>query len=268
MKKLMKAIAFATVMCMLLSTAAFAATTADNSVDNAAIATDKKVTVNVTGAGDEAQVALVIVAGEVNDTSAISESNIEYIDQKIADASGAVTFGPITTKNEAEEVSVFVGYEGAAAQYVGTIALEEEENVILIDHTVTKIVSNTRTELGEDNVNAEVLIGAGAAVTFTIPEEYVAEKMIWSLTVAEGTTDAPKRFSAPVEFSPVLEGDVSLAVAFMNGSKADSSITTYTITDVDAIFRLKKIEDSTYTNAFTDATDADRMTPAPAGSEE
>lgn len=265
MKNLMKAIAFATVMCMILSTAAFAATTATNSVDSAEIATDKTVTVTVTGAGANAQVALVLVAGEVTTTSAISQSNIEYVDQQPADGSGDVTFGPITTKNEVEEVSVFVGYATAAAQYVGTVALEEEETTVSITMDVKKIVSNTRTELGED-VTAEALIGAGAAVTFTIPEGYAAEKMIWSLTVNDPVN--PKRFSAPVEISSALQGDVELAVAFKNGNVNNPAITSYDVTDVDAIFRLKKIADNTYANAFTDSTDADRKTPASAGSEE
>lgn len=222
MKKFMKAIALATVLCLALSTAAFA--------DDASKVADYEVQVVVnTDAAkvDGKQVALVIISdatGELKSTSAITDTNIKYIDQKPATAAAGATFtAPIA--NDVTKVAVFVGYDGASAQYVGHVDLGPDVQTI-------EIVSGTQTVVKAAN-------GVGVALKVKdLPAG--ATKMIWAMTV--GTT---RRFSKPVDIAGTA-GSIYYGARFVNGSNLEES----SITDVGAIFLVKG------SNVFTHAEDA------------
>lgn len=241
MKKFMKAIAFVTVMCMALSTVAFAAAPVTNGVDSAEAGTDKKITVTVDGADVDEQVALVLVSGEVTSTAGITQSNIEYIDQKSAGSAGSAVFGPITTKTTPDKVSIFVGYEGAVKNYVGTVTLKE---------AITKVtISNVETEIVR--ADGKQQIGAGAAIKFNIeaPADVYAEKMIWAIRYLEGGVEKVKYTDAMdvsgYGIGTLMTGSVELGLAFLNGFtvKGEEIIKEYVITDVDVIFMFSDDEE-------------------------
>ena len=100
MKKLLKAVGRATVMCLLLSTAAFAefgGSTGDKET--------KLIDANVVNVGANEQVVLLIVAKDVAVADA-TEADIMYIDQKQADASGVATFEDIAIKDTETVVDI------------------------------------------------------------------------------------------------------------------------------------------------------------------
>ncbi|MBE7054701.1 MAG: hypothetical protein E7392_01140 [Ruminococcaceae bacterium] len=216
MKKFMKAIALATVLCLALSTAAFA--------DNADKG-DANYTVDVVVDGAASQeVALVIVEGDVANTSDINDGNIVYIDQKTAGASGT-TFNAVPIDDEVETVTVFVGYDGAAANRLASFDIGPDVTTIGIVTNSVKVVKAANgigVALQVDNITAG------------------ATKMIWAMTV--GTT---RRFSNPVNIAGTT-GSVYYGARFENVSDLSKDA----ISDVGAIFLVNGSE------VFTHGTDA------------
>ena len=227
MKKFMKVIAFVTVMCMALSTVAFAETESPfGEVE------DKTFTVTVTGAGND-QVALMIVEAANGD---YNFSNPLYIDQMGAENGTAVFTAKIAA--DVDAVDVYVGYasnNSDKAAYLGKVELVE---------AVTEITV-IKTKIAEVLKNEEAEADYGTAFAFefaiTAPNGVSAQKMVWAITYETDENGGTKTvYSDAVDvsgysFGAVLGGSVTLGVAFSNGSSV-RDFDYVEIEDVDAIF--------------------------------
>lgn len=229
MKKFMKAIAFVTVMCMVLSTVAFANEAAKSDTD------DKTVIVTVTTAGTNDQVALMVV--EATGTTPNRDfSNPLYVDQKGAE-DGAATF---TAKIDADvnAVDVFVGYANNGdnpAVHVGKVDLVD------VITEVTVVMADSGFVQG-DNLKAQEQTGAGVWGEFTVkaPDEVEASQMIWAIRYTDEKGDPQVKYSDAIDVADyhignMLAGSIKLGLAFLNGSVLNE-INSVTITGVDAIF--------------------------------
>ncbi len=239
MKKLLKVVALATVMCMLLSSAAFASfgtATGDKET--------KVISATVTNAGANEQVVLLIVNAGVEVAEA-TDAAIMYIDQKQADASGNATFNNILIKDVEQKVDVYVGSaETDGPKLLGeNIDLSEEEVTGIVLAAVERPVITV-----EDMVEGGGMRGFAAAITVAVPEGLEIEKMIWGFEIDEG--ESPKKFSKAIA-NPVsanVSGNVQFAAAF---DLATLSEGFGDVTDVSAIFLT-----SDGAEHFTDPTDA------------
>ncbi len=248
MKKLMKAIAFATVMCMLLSTAAFATSTA--TMDNATT-----VTVKIEGADANQPLAVVVTPISVTSAAAITSADVKYIDQKTADGDGYAEF-TVDTKGE-NGVNVFYGYAGApsalklvataaqAGDVIEIVGAAEILNATDIEDLANEYgLAETDTEYGSAAVvEFDVELGEGRSVT----------DMFWSITYtgAEGTDYAYYRADASI-FN-VLEGGVKYAIAFSNGNR--NGLNSVEITAVNAIFKTANADGSGVQEILTNPDD-------------
>ncbi|MBQ8765078.1 MAG: hypothetical protein IJZ12_04070 [Clostridia bacterium] len=238
MKKFMKAIAFVTVMCMALSTVAFAAGTLGE-------ATDKTFTVTVTGAGND-QVALMVVAAVEGDNNpAYNFSNPLYIDQTAAAGDEGKAEFTAKIAADVDAVDVYVGYasnpDTTKAAYLGEVALVEPVTAI----TVAKVDAfNTGNITENETESAESDYGYGYACKFTItaPDGVSAQKMVWAITYKVDENNTRTVYSDSVNVSAfgygsVLTGETYAGVAFSNGSRfGNTVINPVQIVDVDAIF--------------------------------
>ncbi len=236
MKKLMKAIAFATVMCMLLSTAAFAAV-ADGTTASLVENQEKILNVTIAGVGNGEQVSLLVVAPG---TTTPDSSNIYYINQAPA-ASGQVTFNNINLTNVVgETVEVWAG-NATYADANPTAPIQK-----LADVEITRGVTDVVIEVVEcDFVDAgqsaaEDYTGAGvyATVNFTaVPEGFSLSKMVWAIETADkGFVYTPAIDLEQLGYGAIeAESGIQFAAAINNGS-VKNEISTETVTSVDAIF--------------------------------
>ena len=256
MKKLMKAIAFATVMCMLLSTAAFAANE-DVTVDES-----KVITVNVTGATAGEQVSLVVVAGDTTDYT-FNNDTILYVNQTAA-VSGGATFTNVNVPADVETIDVYAGYASNTAAQAEKVAdnvpLETvAEITVAINGTVT-IINNVQ---GEDDFDAATMGTTendyGALVILpvdfaNVPAPGVA-KMFWAFGIdgnGDGAADSHKYVAGNVStlgLGSALEGTVQLGAAFVNGTKNANRSDALNIVSANAIFL---IGEDTYHTATGD----------------
>lgn len=242
MKKFMKAIAFVTVMCMALSTVAFAA----GSVPETAL--DKTFQVTVTGAGNEQVALMVVAAGATNFNTPL------YIDQK-ASENDNVAFEAVLTNTDVEAVDVYVGYasnqlENGKAPKIGTVKLVQPITKV----TVSKIDCGWT-----DAIKGDQQYGTGVWAEFDVkvPDGVTATNMIWAIRYTENG-EAKVKYSDPVadfadyNIGSVVKGSVTLGFAFLNGfdeiKSDDNDIDPVTITGVDAIFLFSNSEDEIFTN--------------------
>ena len=242
MKKLMKAIAFVTVMCLALSTVAFASEAVLGD-------TEKVLNITVTGAGND-QVALVVTASDAEDLSAPL-----YIDQKAA-VDGTASFTAVLTNADVDAVDVYVGYATYAA---ANAAPEKIGNDVAITNPITEV---TIAKVDTDFVSVDGLQqkGVGAALTVNVvaPDGVYATDMVWAIRYTDAEGNARVKYTEAIEIDglglgTLLTGDVQLGLAFLNGfSSADETIEAVEITDVDAIFAFTNEEVE-----FTNAADAD-----------
>ena len=238
MKKLLKVVALATVMCMLLSSAAFASfgeATGDKDTD--------LVTVNVVNAGANEQVVLLIVDNDVESLAAVTDAQIQFIDQKQADASGAVNFGAVAIKEADKVVDVYVG----SANTNGPQKLGED-----IDLSAVKNITIAES-LGEDAIITETALGEGgvkkgfaAAITVDVPAGLEISKMIWGFKLAG---EEYRRYSTP---QVIENGNVSGSVQFAAAFGLGFAVEELEVEDVSAIFLTTDGRDH-----YTDAADAD-----------
>jgi hypothetical protein len=235
MKKLMKAVAFAVVMCMLLSTVAFASDFGTANGDKET----KIITANVLGAGANEQVVLLIVNADVAVADA-TEAEIMYIDQKQADASGAAAFSNILIKDTEQKVDIYVGSAATnGPQLIGEdVDVSDVKNITLATGVEAII---TATALGE----GEVKKGFAAAITVDIPETLAVSKMIWGFKLAG---EENRRYSAPQIVGGNTTGRVQFAAAFGLGFAVEE----LEVEDVSAIFLTTDGRDH-YTNEEADA---------------
>lgn len=236
MKKLMKAIAFATVMCMLLSTAAFAA------VEVTDYAT-KAVEVTVEGVQNGEQVALIIT----KDGADFTKENILFVDQKAAGASTAV-FNTVITDNTVETVDVYAGFASNSTSQAVLVAEDvdlTEEIVVEITVTLANVqIVNDITEV--ENEAGYVISKAdpdtkGAVVRFELSianaEAGDIEGMFWVLDVKNDETQATatKYVAADAAIvdalGSVLTGNVAITAALNS--------TGYTVTGAKALLSVK-----------------------------
>ncbi len=241
MKKFMKAIAFVTVMCMALSTVAFA-----HSVPQTANA-DKTFKVTVTDAGTD-QVALMVVEAANGN---YDFSNPLYIDQQGANA-GTAEFTAKIAK-DVTAVDVYVGYASNPtpdnkAAYLGKVDLVQPITEVTIAKVDTEIIQS---------VAGEQQIGAGVAITFDVeaPKNVSATNMIWAIRYTEDGVEKVKYTEAfdvtEYAIGTVLKSGVQLGLAFLNGfTREGEEIASVEITDVDVIFLFTDGEE-----AFTNDAD-------------
>ena len=240
MKKFMKAIAFVTVMCMALSTVAFAAGSATLSE------TEKVLNISVTGAGDD-QVALVVTASDATDLS-----NPLYIDQKGA-VDGTASFTAVLTNYDVDAVDVYVGYATYAAENAAPEKIGED---VAITNPITEVtISKVAANFVEAQQGAQQ-VGEGAALTVSVeaPEGVYATNMIWAIRYMDGDVERVKYTESfdisDLGLGTVLTGDVKLGLAFLNGfNREGEEIASVEITDVDAIFMFTGEHGEKYTNA-------------------
>ncbi len=235
MKKFMKAIAFATVMCLLLSTVAFAANE-DVVVNTAA----KKVTVTVEDVAAGEQVALVITKGDAADYT-FNSTTILYVDQKAAGSSTAVFENIAITDETVEAIDVYAGYAtnaGAnAVKVANDIPLSEEVVVVtLVNATVIDDVT-AQPEYDEATMGTPDEGTKGSVVYLQLNVTGVAAgeltQMFWAFHVTkDGEAGTDTKYAAgdvaQLGLGTALQGNVEIAAAFES--------TGYTVTGANAIF--------------------------------
>lgn len=233
MKKFMKAIAFVTVMCMALSTVAFAAGSVPTTTN------DKTFKVTVTEAGTD-QVALLVVEAGAGKTG-----EPLYIDQQPA-VDGKVEFTAKIAKDVAA-VDVYVGYAGFAAEHKDAF---EVGNVKLVKPITAVNIKKVGTEFA--SADGKQQIGAGAAIKFNIeaPADVYAKKMIWAIRYKDENDVEQVKYTDAMDVSrygigTLMTGSVELGLAFLNGFtvKGKEIIKEYEITDVDVIFMFSDDEE-------------------------
>ena len=237
MKKLMKAIALATVMCMLMSVAAFAS----EAVLDQNAARTLNVTVTYEGLATD-QVSLVVVPAG----AAIAQGNILYVDQKAA-ADGTATFTAPIADATVTAVDVYAGY----AKYAAANSAAE---LVAEDLALTAAVTNA-TVVVKDLVTAEEKgaeqtgFGIGMNVDITVPEGYSLSKVIWAATV-----NGVRKYTDAITVGP-LAGNVDLGVAFLNGSDKNE-IAVSEITEPAAIFLFTNGVEAQNQEVLTNSADA------------
>lgn len=238
MKKFMKAIAFATVMCMLLSTAAFAAET-DGSAEWGTGAT-VEVVINAGAANAEKQLALIVSTAESADQ--IATGNIEDVQQVALDENGskAITLGT----GDAAEVNVFYGYAGRGAAGMLELAAQSAEpgdtviisNVEILDEAAIEELSKVD---GNEIVTTDT--DYAGVIMFEIAinaEEKTVKDMIWS--IRHKGEKGVSYVKADKDIFSVLDGNVRYALAFSNGNRStgEAAIAEVEVTDLEAIVLL------------------------------
>lgn len=234
MKKFMKAIAFVTVMCMALSTVAFA-----HSVPQTANA-DKTFKVTVTDAGTD-QVALMVVEAANGN---YDFSNPLYIDQQGANA-GTAEFTAKIAK-DVTAVDVYVGYASNStpdnkAAYLGKVDLVQPITEVTISNV------NCTWELYHDDTEGSTMeqsaTGAIISFDFEAPEGASASQMGWEITYVDPETGENKtKYSDAFDISAYSLGgviksgtNVTLGLAFLNGSEKNE-LDAVTIVNIRARF--------------------------------
>ena len=236
MKKFMKAIAFVTVMCLALSTVAFAANE-DVAVDFEA----KTLEITVKGAQKGEQVAIIVT----NDGAGVTEENVLFVDQKAAGAETAV-FNANVSEASGETVDIYAGYASVGeavlvAADVSIVKEEEEEPAITITLADVQIV-NDITEVKNEHgfvISKPDAETKAAVVKFTINVADAAETdaiagMAWVFEVKNDETQATATKYAAADAtivaainSGLLAGNVEIAAAVNS--------TGYTITAAKAL---------------------------------
>ena len=235
MKKFMKAIAFATVMCLVLSTVAFAAVEINEET--------KAVEITVEGAKTGEQVAIIIVEAGAEEFTA---ETILYVDQK-----ASKNFSTAITGVDA--IDVYAGYasnnSGEAVLVAENVALEEEEvlqlTITLANVTIVNDITEVKNEHGFVISKPDPETKA-AVVKFTINVANAAETdeiagMAWVFEVKNDETQATDTKYAAADAtivsalnSGVLSGSVEIAAAVNS--------TGYTITAAKALLSVNGSE--------------------------
>ena len=238
MKKFMKAIAFATVMCMLLSVAAFAAS-------NAEIATAGTVNIIVEGATASTPIAFVVTDTTVTEAANITSANIKDVAQTETTASGTASIALGT--GGLDTVNVFYGYEGATLNgEPSALMLSAALEVEVYDTVVIKNLDI----ITEQEISEYIASNPGAAIAATDTDNATAlvfeididangktvTDMIWSIRHSGANRVA--YVDADTDIFTVLDGTVKYALAFSNGNRTEGGIAEVTIEGLEAIVKL------------------------------
>ena len=233
MKKFMKAIAFATVMCLVLSTVAFAAVEVNEET--------KALEITVEGAKAGEQVAIIITTADATEFTA---ETILYVDQK-----ASKNFS--TTITGVEMIDVYAGYasnnSGEAVKVIDDFEFPEEEVPQLTITLANVTIVNGITEADDADGKMNAKEGTqGAVVKFTINVANATNAdaiagMAWVFEVKNEETQATATKYAAADAtivaalnSGVLSGNVEIAAA------VDS--TGYTITAAKALLSVNGSE--------------------------
>lgn len=272
MKKLMKAIAFATVMCMLLSTAAFAA-----GLDADDVVTDYVLNVTVTTTNADEEVALLIVKSDVADLASVTNDAILYVDQKPSVTANDVTTATfsnvsIDSTKGVTTVDIYAGHAsaGGAAKVLEDISLTKPvtDLSVSIDPSDFDFIADIEAYVAASNddnlknamANAEApevnnFSAVKTVVNVSCPagNNKAITGMYWAFKLSDGNYKYVKVNDVSALGGSVLSGDVSLAAVFINGAKAGTANeATRPILEVvaaDVIFQLDN--DTVKSNAIS-----------------
>ena len=251
MKKFMKALAFATVMCMLLSVVAFAnpAATLDQT-------TDYKFTVTVTtGSNDAEQVSLLVVKNTAT-LASLQNTDILYVGQA-ASADGSAVFADVVVNSANvtnDKVDIYAGYASANGPAVCcddftvvnardlTITLAEVEIVEDVK-AWTNLTDAMKEELASQLPEREIASLVRAKVNFANIGSNVIDRVGWEFVTSAGSRYAELDATGYA----ILDGDVLMGVTFANGWKAEFEGTNgynphLSISDVNLFFRVNDNE--------------------------
>ena len=220
MKKVMKALALALALCMVLSVSAFAVSETGKTVDTEA----HTVTFDVTGLQKDEQVALLVLVPDT-EVSAADDETILYIDQTVANASGVASFAATIAEGN-DVVDVWVGSQTINADKTGAWNVYSNVEVANVSN-ITFTAGNVKYLNVGDQDGA--ITRPGAAIGININNVNIT-KMIWALNAAD---TANRKFSKSIEIDGTgLSGEVWFTAAF-----SSSTLKDYTISTVGAMFR-------------------------------
>ncbi len=223
MKKFMKALAFATVMCMLLSTAAFAtdpAATLDQT-------TDYKFDVVVTTASNEAEQVSLLVVKRNATLANLQNTDILFVGQTES-ASGEATFEDVvvdSAKVTDGKVDIYAGYASANGPAVCcddfsvvnaqelAITLADDMQVIL-DVAAWVELNGTDAQQEIEKPDREIATMVLATVDFANVGNNVIDRVGWEIATNEGKTIYIDLDASGYD---ALVGPVRLGVSFTNG---------------------------------------------------
>lgn len=230
MKKVMKALALALALCMVLSVSAFAEVTKNPTGDTPTTdKTNHKVSFTIEGLEAGEQVALLVLRKDAVLATA-DEDDILFIDQKAVAASATsvefeATIAASTETVNNDVVDVYVGSESISKDKTGAWAVYENVEVANVSN-ITFTAGNVKYLNVGDNDGA--ITRPGAAIGININNVNIT-KMIWALNAAKEN----RMFSKAIEIDGTgLSGEVWFTAAFSSNTLKD-----YTIETVGAMFR-------------------------------
>lgn len=242
MKKFLKAVALATVMCMLLSVSAFAAV--GGATGNK---TAKTIDITIaTGATAAEEVAVLIIDSEKTLANAV-ETDIMYINQVTTDASGNAEIKGVKLLNDTKVVDVYIGSAklGTAQQIGDDIDLNDVKKITIVGDEYFENV------MGAGNVKG----GVAAALTVNL-NGLTVDKMIWAFKVGNDWKYS-KSIAASNLNGSLVDGAVQYAVA-LDAFNADMS--QITVSDVAAIFLTTEAKDNEHVVGTEDDLMDDKKT--------
>lgn len=246
MKKVMKALALALALCMVLSVSAFAAVGKSDATVNK---TTHVVDFNITGVGTE-QVALLILKNGVI-PSAATEDDILFIDQT-AGINDTATFSATIAEGN-DVVDVYVGStsiaadKGSAWAVYPNLEVAETSSITIAQGTGDQVVKILApgTEDGQSGT-----VQYGVAIKMSVNNLGIS-KMIWAF--GDGATSEKKVYSKAITLNydaTAIEGDTWFTAAVAPSIIGDADNQLSTLATVNAIFL-----DSEGGEHFTDDAD-------------
>lgn len=216
MRKIFRTAVSLAMGCALLSTSAFAAGVGNVNYDEVT----KKLSIGITTASGDEQVAVVVVKGD-SENLTIDENakNIVYIDQQAA-ANGALNLTGIDI-GDATAVSVFAGYASNTtdkAVYMGG---------------AKSSVPTIEIAVGSSTEGMALDLGIGAKISYKQTD--VTGEPTWTVTKGEETLDAAKYIKASSDldgyiFKADAEGTYKVKAAI---GTVSSNELTFTVTKAD-----------------------------------
>lgn len=232
MKKLMKVLALATAICMLLSVSAFAASTVEGNT------TTKKIAITIdTGKATSEEVAVLIVKSSVANLAEVQDSDIMYINQVSAE-NGIYDLGTVEILDDTELVDVYIGSAKlGVATKINSAPIDLNEVVEKLEINATaggvKIANYSKEALAAAGQATDVEGGTGVEINLDYVVKSAIKDVIWAFTIDNDA--ANKKYSVKTSYADfnVFENQstIQLAAAFSNSG------TPLNVTDVDVIVR-------------------------------
>lgn len=251
MKKLMKVLALATAICMLLSVSAFAADT----ISGNPAAKTVNIKINT---GSTEEVAVLIVRDNVAPADA-EDTDILYINQVSANADSEYDLGAVELLDpNVDAVDVWVGSASLAAANNNTAKKYDVDLKVVEDKETITIVDNSlkKANYTQETLETDAEGGTGIVMQLNYKVKNAISDIIFAFKPV-GATD--KLYSAPVKASNVFSAleatnAVQLAVAFSNGN-IDKELNMVEIDTVDLIVKTVDAQGNKVSVLFTDSTD-------------